>query len=70
MNSLEIVVMCLVSLYRPRLVNSVGLLVDIPCSGKLLRILMGKTGVLDRWRKKTRYLHIDELKSMFISPLL
>ena len=42
MNSLELMVMSLMSLHRPRLIDSVGLLVDIPYSGKLLRMLIGE----------------------------
>ena len=50
------------SLIGPRIIDSVGLLVDIPSFQKLLKMLIGETGVFYKW-KETGYLHVEQLNA-------
>ena len=49
------------SLNGPRIIDSVGLLVDIPSFQKLLRMLIGETGMFYKCYTEIGYLYVEEL---------
>ena len=51
------------SLIGTRIVDPVGLFVDITSFQKLLRILIGKTGMIYKWCTEIGYLNVEELNS-------